>query len=83
MGTPAESCISGDAELQGLSVMKCLFVFSHIFLYFGSNPGKISPFGPGDLINHYAHWKMQPEMFRLLQRLSLALACLCFCKLKV
>lgn len=78
-----ELYISGDAELQGLSVMKCLFIFSHIFLYFGSNQGKISPFDPGDLINPHAHWKMHPEMFGLLQRLSLAVACLCFCKLKV
>lgn len=50
-----EPYISLDAELQGLCVTKCLFIFSHIFLYRGSNPGKISPFGPGGLINQYVH----------------------------
>lgn len=66
--TDWELYIACEAELQGLCVMKCFFLFPHIFLFFGSNPGKFGPFAPGDWINEYMHWKIQRKC--ILQRFS-------------
>lgn len=63
-----ELYIACEAELQGLCVMKCFFLFPHIFLNFGSNPDIFGPFGPEYWINEYMHWKIQCSC--ILQRFS-------------